>query len=292
MKNYNLADAERLNDNIIITIMSQTGLGPKVFGIFSDGFIQGFYKHEQFRAKHQEDPKLCRDMITLLARINHLNVPIRKDSNLLFEDMKGSIEFAYEHCKVNELAEELDLKSLKAVNVLTEYHALMNQIVALNAPVVFCHNDYRGSNLLVTEDNKILACDLEYGGMGTRGYDFASILTEWGKKDLMDMPAALSDETVITNLVKMYIEECDKIVPGYSKAPENSLAAHLNELRLMLLANTLFFISLMMKQQESIIPTMVFDAKKQMVTILVLTFKYILIFILIFYNFSNLLILS
>ena len=44
MKNYNQEDAERLNDMIILTIMSETGLGPKVYGIFADGFIQGFYK--------------------------------------------------------------------------------------------------------------------------------------------------------------------------------------------------------------------------------------------------------
>lgn len=178
MKNYNTADSERLNDIIILTIMSQTGLGPKVYGIFADGFIQGYYEHEQFRAKHQEDPKLCRDMITLLARINHLNVPIRKDSNLLFADMKKSIEFAYEHCRVNELAEELDLKSLKAVNVLTEFNEVMEQIDVLKIPVTFNHNDYRGSNLLVeVKTNRILACDLEYGGYGSRCFDFACILT-------------------------------------------------------------------------------------------------------------------
>lgn len=94
------------------------------------------------------------------------------------------------------------------------------------------------------------------------------------------MQAGLPNDEVIEKLVQNYIEECDKIVPGYAKAPENSFAAHLKEIRLMLLANTLFFISLMMKQQESIVPAMVFDAKKQMVTIsLILTI--LLIFTLI-----------
>ena len=44
MKNYNKEDAERLNDMIILTIMGETGLGPKIYGIFSDGFLQGYYE--------------------------------------------------------------------------------------------------------------------------------------------------------------------------------------------------------------------------------------------------------
>lgn len=44
LKNYNPNDGERLNDMIILTLMSQTKLGPKVYGIFNDGFIQGFYE--------------------------------------------------------------------------------------------------------------------------------------------------------------------------------------------------------------------------------------------------------
>lgn len=36
-------DGERLNDTIILTILSQTGLGPKVLGIFDGGMIQVYY---------------------------------------------------------------------------------------------------------------------------------------------------------------------------------------------------------------------------------------------------------
>ena len=44
-RHYNSKEnTERLNDMIILTIMSQTGLGPKIYGIFENGFIQKFYK--------------------------------------------------------------------------------------------------------------------------------------------------------------------------------------------------------------------------------------------------------
>lgn len=42
MKSFNEADGERLNDIIILTILSQLGIGPKVYGIFNEGVIQEF----------------------------------------------------------------------------------------------------------------------------------------------------------------------------------------------------------------------------------------------------------
>lgn len=42
MKSYADEDGERLNDIIILTILSQNGIGPKVYGIFNEGVIQEF----------------------------------------------------------------------------------------------------------------------------------------------------------------------------------------------------------------------------------------------------------
>ena len=42
MKTYHQDDDERLNDIIVLTILSEVKIGPKVYGIFSDGVIQEF----------------------------------------------------------------------------------------------------------------------------------------------------------------------------------------------------------------------------------------------------------
>lgn len=44
MKNYHSDDSERLNDVIILSMVSELGISPKVYGIFQDGFIQEFIK--------------------------------------------------------------------------------------------------------------------------------------------------------------------------------------------------------------------------------------------------------
>lgn len=42
MQSNNEADGERLNDIIILTILSQIGISPSVYGIFNEGVIQEF----------------------------------------------------------------------------------------------------------------------------------------------------------------------------------------------------------------------------------------------------------
>lgn len=44
VKNYHPDDGERHNDIIVNTIFSQLGLGPKVYGLFSDGMVLQFYE--------------------------------------------------------------------------------------------------------------------------------------------------------------------------------------------------------------------------------------------------------
>lgn len=73
---------------------------------------------------------------------------------------------------------------------------------------------------------------------------------------------------MVEDLTKLYIEECDKIIPNYSQQKENSLEKHLQEVRVMFLANSMYFIAVMIQQQTSIIPTLPFDPEQQMVSFL------------------------
>ncbi|KAJ6215424.1 hypothetical protein RDWZM_009924 [Blomia tropicalis] len=272
MKNYNPSDTERLNDTIILTIMSQLDLGPKIYGIFNDGFIQGFYKHEQFRAKHQQDPEMVRKLVRLSAQIANLDIPIYKEPNLLLKEIHSYLNEIYDQCRLNYWIEECNFKSLKSVDIRTEYENMMKMVDEMNIPNVFVHYDFRGSNLLVIDSSssdgscskKILACDLEYCGYGSRMFDLACILFEWGKTDLLDVSVNIPSDEMIASIIQMYIEECDRLVPGYSQQIGNSLDEHVRQCKVMILVNQMFFTTLIAKQRESVIPSIPFDAKQQM----------------------------
>lgn len=265
MKNYEDGDSERLSDIIVLTIISQVGIGPKVYGIFNDGVILAYHKHEQFRPKHQKDAKLLKELAQLLAKIHHLNVPIRKNNNWLLTEMRNMLNAGYANTDVKGLVEELDLKQFKNKDLADEFEEFEVLIKNLKTPIVFCHNDFRGSNILVTEPNqKILLCDLEYSSYGARGFDMAVFLTEW-ERELFDFDSFTMPETeVIENFVKLYIEECNEIVPGYAEKPENQLTTVVNEAKIFFLANFMFFLVFMFKQTESLIPQIPYDAKNKM----------------------------
>ena len=185
--------------------------------------------------------------------------------------MRKNVLFAYANCRVAELTEELNLKQLKRRNLIEEFDELMAIVDRLGCPTVFCHVDFRGSNLLVTEieeEKRILLVDPEYCEYGCRGFDLATIIYEWGKEQF-DILSTLNppDEQEMCQLVQQYIDAVDQLIPGYSKKVQNSLAAHLKEVKIMFLVNAMFFITLMIRQRDTIITAIPFDAKKNMVMI-------------------------
>lgn len=185
----------------------------------------------------------------------------------MLTEMRNMLNLGYENTNVKELVEELDLQQFKERDLAVEFEEFESLITKLNAPIIFCHYDFRGSNCLVISEPKerILVCDLEYSSYGPRGFDIASFLTEWGR-ELFDFDKfSLPEDSVIENFVKLYIDACNEIVPGYAAKQENQLQTVVNEAKIYFLANFMFFLVFMFKQTESLIPQIPFDPKNKMV---------------------------
>ena len=71
------------------------------------------------------------------------------------------IESAKINCPEIDLINELPLKTLKSHDLQTEFTYLMNVVEKLNSPIVFAHNDFRSSNILVTDSSDVLLVDFE-----------------------------------------------------------------------------------------------------------------------------------
>lgn len=266
--NFNSTDSERFNELNILTITSQNGISPTIYGIASDGFVQSFYQHEQFRAKHQQDGKLLQKLAKQIARFHYLQVPINKTTNLYIKQISKMIESAKINCPEIDLINELPLKTLKSHDLQTEFTYLMNVVEKLNSPIVFAHNDFRSSNILVTDSSEVLLVDFETNSYGPRCFDLATFFTEWGREQLFASTGlVLPDDDVLSIFLKLYIHEVDQIVPGYSKDEKNSLQAHVKETKIMFLVNLLFYTAFMLQMMESLVPSVPFDGHKKMLTV-------------------------
>lgn len=285
----NNSENERMSDTIISLIASQVGFGPRLYGVFPDGVIQAYYKvnilvieiinhilthicrneqHEQFRPKQQANNDLVDQLAVHLATMHNLQVPIvRPKINPHIQTTKEKVLKGYQMHDVPKLVAELGLKAFQKKDLKEEIADFERILTSVDSPTVLCHNDYRGSNLLVTEEGtKMVVCDYDYSGYGPRGFDFASLFHEWDK-ELFDFATTkvLPDEP-LTRFVERYIETMKTLQPNYGDDPRNTVEVIKREAKTYQLANLLVFVCLMFCTTESMIKAFPYNEKEAMVS--------------------------
>lgn len=203
--------------------------------------------------KHQQNERLVRKVAQLIARVNHINVPIPKNPNHIMEQIKANLESGYLGGKIQSIAKEFQLPNLLHHDLMEDFVHLRSQLQRRHFPIVFCHNDFRGSNILVTEepDRPLVLCDFEASSYGPRGYDIATLLTEW-ERDILDVECfGLPDDRVIGQFVQHYIEGCERYAPGYGQNCHNSHKVIVEEVKLHMLTNVMFVTSCVLSTGEA-----------------------------------------
>ncbi|XP_054157301.1 choline/ethanolamine kinase-like [Oppia nitens] len=267
-KHFN--ENERTSDMIIGLMVSQCGLGPKLYGVFPDGQIQKFYKHKNFRKEQQTDPKLVEELAQKLARIHAMDVPISKTTHWLFRYFDDNYSEDNEMFDMPALIKETNSETLQKFDLRLELDWLKNTIVKFDSPVTFTHVDFQTSNIMVTENDGIVLCDFEYSCYGYRGYDFGSIFIEWGKKfwgdnQNDDKPQEFADDSQIVPFLEWYILESTKLLGDkFAKDPRNNVNRMLREVKLFSMVSTMFGVLFMYNMKESIFNTIEFNKKQQM----------------------------
>ncbi|XP_027203459.2 choline/ethanolamine kinase-like [Dermatophagoides pteronyssinus] len=258
-------DDERLNDTIISIIMSERGLGPKVFGIIPNGIIQSYHEHERFSPKYQQNDRLLRKLAHCLAQLNSLDIPIAKDKFNLLDIVINYIHDGYHRINVSSSAKELNLTGLLENDFLAEmdwFYSFMEQYDN-QCPMVFCHNDFRSSNIMVLKDNEeLLICDFEYGAYGFRGYDLATFLIEWDRNLFDFQNINLPSDDVLEKFIRFYLEGWDQIDPGYSTKAENSCQKIMNETKIGYFFCLVVFMGVTLNQKEAVIDNFEYDPKQ------------------------------
>ncbi|XP_054157317.1 choline kinase A2-like [Oppia nitens] len=254
---------ERLSDVIIDLMVSENQLGPKVYAIFEHGQIIKYYKHRQFKIAEQSNPKLVDEVFRKLARIHAMDVPIKR-TNTRLDRIDEWYRFAFEgNFDIKAIFEANNCQTLLNADIKSEIDFIKDVIVKADSPIVFNHCDYRSSNLLVTEsadktDGPIVVCDFEYGSYGFRGFDFKSLIQEWGRKPFdYSVDGLPLEDSVLRPLVEIYVNECEKIFGKQFTANEiNSVDHIINEINLLhlfsLLFLTIFFIKMDLEDKSDI----------------------------------------
>ncbi len=174
------------------------------------------------------------------------------------EKIDNFFELTHQRFNFNQMLDQYNCETLKKYDLKQEIVWLKKCVLNTNSPIVFCHNDFRGSNIMVTESNnnndKIILCDFEYSSYGFRGVDFGTIFAEWGKSwsDLLK-PHHFPDDSLIKPFILTYIEESVKIHgKEYSENKFNSVEQILKEVKVFTLVSNMFNVTIILKFDESL----------------------------------------
>ncbi|CAG2166894.1 unnamed protein product [Oppiella nova] len=237
--------SERLSDVITSLMLSETQLGPKIYGLFEDGQIQHYYQHRHFKLEEQNNLKLVEELFRKIARVHALDVPLPK-KHWIFREMDLNCEEAYRRPAINEMIEGLNCETIKSHDLKAEVQPAINEMieglncetikshdlkaevqwlkdmsVKIDSPLVFSHNDLFSSNVLVLDNetasgDQLVICDYEYSSYGFRGMDLGTIINEWGRlrTDILTVHT-FADDSTIKQLLQYYVSE-NEIIFGKS----------------------------------------------------------------------------
>ncbi len=190
-----------------------------------------------------------------LARLHSTKVPIKKNKDWVMKTMDHNFEKAYKKFPIDQLIEENDCQSFKKYNLMDEINWLKKCVSATKSPICFCHNDFRGNNIMVNEldlnhnfnpiSEKITFCDFENSNYGYRGSDFGTIFGEWnrdlnGYKGVQNFP----EDSTIKPFISEYISESIRIDgKEYENNKINSFKQILKEIKVFTLVSSMFMLS-------------------------------------------------
>lgn len=209
----------------------------------------------------------------MLARIHNLKVPLAKERNPVIESICMKIEDVYAAHDVDGLCREHKLNLFLEHDIRKEAQLLAKLAEEVDSPMVFSHNDFRGSNILVTQPGKqVYVCDIEYSRYGPRAMDMATILVEWGR-ELFDFEVRqLPSDSVIEHFIEAYRREMERLQPGYLKSPKNSVEVIKKEVKIFFMLHRIFLLTFLMAKTEPLIAKMKNTKEEDLVSILVIYF--------------------
>ncbi|GFT52708.1 hypothetical protein NPIL_313991 [Nephila pilipes] len=151
-------------------LLAERKLGPKLFGVFPNGRLEEFIPSRTLKT---EDYRLMYETIAReMAKIHALDVPVKRTHWFLPENMKKWLKL---------VEDDITGRSENAVELSDWYRKevkwLLEELKKTKSPLVYCHNDLQGGNILLRQDSpskedcKLMLIDFEFGSYNYRGFD-------------------------------------------------------------------------------------------------------------------------
>lgn len=223
------------NDTVIFSIMSERGLGPKLYGFFPGGRLEEYLPSRTLDTDSIKLPEITQRVGALYPKYHSINVPISKCAGALqfirhnLEDYKtlGGSVHKMRPCSVKYEDEPLR-ETISVEELEREIEVFEKWSEVFDDTIVFSHNDLAPLNVLELSDTKeIVFIDFEYASYNWRGFDLCMFLCENAFDYRVPPPGVKIDqkfleehpnmrifcEAYIDTLYKMNTSDPDRKVP-------------------------------------------------------------------------------
>jgi len=191
-----------IKENIIFTILSEKGIGPKFLGIIPEGRLEEFYEADSLKLSDMNDPKISQNIAKQMGEYHKLNMPLIKDGEWLYQDLQRMINvlLSLKNSDFKAATDQRLLNFIISCNPNEELQSMREILLRVKSPVVFCHNDFQAGNILKSrkkmENNVIHFIDFEYSAYNNRAFDIANHFSEWMmNNDVDEYPGFAVDES-------------------------------------------------------------------------------------------------
>lgn len=173
-----------VHNSVVFALLAERKLGPKPYGMYHDGRIEEFIKARPLKPDDLRKPEVMDMVAEKLAQFHSLDMPLCKKPRWFKSLVRGWIKDIQNNFDSNSSTIARLLKMSPSFDMDTEFNELLKAANDLNCPIVFCHNDLQGGNILLAEKAtpttpRMTIIDWEYGHYNYRGFDLGNHFNEW-----------------------------------------------------------------------------------------------------------------
>lgn len=195
------------NDTVIFSVMSERGLGPKLYGFFPGGRLEEYLPSRTLDTDSIKLPEISKRVGALFPKYHGISVPISKSAGAIhfikqnleaYKKLGGSV---HKMCPYSVKYEnEAALTTISVGDLEHEIEVFENWSKVFHDTVVFSHNDLAPLNVLELNDTKeIIFIDFEYSSYNWRGFDLCMFLCENAFDYRVPLPGVWIDQEFIEN---------------------------------------------------------------------------------------------
>ncbi|XP_069485557.1 choline/ethanolamine kinase isoform X2 [Ambystoma mexicanum] len=171
-------------ESVMFAILAERALGPRLYGVFPQGRLEQYIPSRNLVATDLCQPEISAEIAEKMSNFHCMVMPFNKEPTWLFETMNRYMK------QISDLTFTRDshikkFKKLKTLNLQEEMRSLRHLLESTPSPVVFCHNDVQGGNILLlsnrnaSSQDKLMLIDFEYSSYNYRGFDIGNHFCEW-----------------------------------------------------------------------------------------------------------------